>query len=108
MVDYGCPLGFILDGADDHEVELRIRELRILAALVAGWQSPAKLALDKALADRTRAPEALQAIDALPARLRRSLLSNWGAIAYGPVKNNGREPSGGGRRDREVCPLCKS
>jgi hypothetical protein len=66
MSDFDCALDFILADADSHEVELRLRELRVIAALVTGWQSAAKLALDEAVADHTKAPAALEAIDGLP------------------------------------------
>jgi hypothetical protein len=103
------PLDFLLANADDREIELRVRELRVIAALSLGWQSPVKLALDEALSDHAKAAAALQAIDDLPAIPRRKLLSNYSALAFVTVRSNGRQRSGDeGGGGREVCPLCGS
>ena len=109
MVDYDCALDFILADADDRETELRVRELRAIAALVTGWQSDAKRALDEAVVDHTKALEALRVIDALPTIPRRRVLAAYGSLAYGTAKRKGGEPpdrAGVGCERREACPLC--
>jgi hypothetical protein len=73
-------LDFLLDGVDAAERFARLRELRALVALYAGWDSQAKAAFDAALTDESAVAAALEAIARLPAMTRRRLLSSYGAL----------------------------
>jgi len=73
-------LGFLLEGLGELEVRLRLSELRVLVALRAGWDSPAKAALDRAVVDLQEVEAALEAVDRLPALQRRRVLAAFGAL----------------------------
>jgi hypothetical protein len=75
-------LAFLLDGASDVEVIARLREMRVVVALLAGWDSEAKRAIDTALAGGSAAV-AIEAIDRLPALRRRRVLAVIGALMKG-------------------------
>jgi hypothetical protein len=72
-------LSFLLAGASDVERVARLREMRVVVALLCGWSSPAKRAVDQALAGGSCAA-ALAEIDALPALRRRKVLAVIGAL----------------------------
>jgi hypothetical protein len=73
-------LGFLLDGCSETERTARLRELRVLVAVFCGWDHPAKTALDEVLVFGEPHQTAFEAIDRLPARLRRRLLASYGAL----------------------------
>jgi hypothetical protein len=71
-------LAFLLDARDETERLVRLRELRVVLALYCGWNSPAKLAADRALCSCAY-DAVLEEIDRLPNRLRRRVLASFGA-----------------------------
>jgi serine/threonine protein kinase HipA of HipAB toxin-antitoxin module len=54
--------------------------MRVVVALIVGWDSPAKLAIDRAL-EGASAAVALAEIDRLPALRRRKVLACIGALS---------------------------
>ena len=72
-------LAFLIDGAPEAERIARLREMRVVVALLCGWGSPAKRAIDQALAGGSDAA-ALTEIDRLPALRRRRILATFGAL----------------------------
>jgi len=90
MISYDCPLAFILD-AEPPEISSRLRELRVITAMRCGWQSGVKLAFDEAIADPSKAKDAIARLDALPPLLRRHVLADFGAAVFGPVRKRGRK-----------------
>jgi hypothetical protein len=73
-------LGFLFSGCDAAERIARLREMRALIAIYCGWNSPAKLAIDRALNSGEPIAETLSEINSLPALTRRRLLSSYGAL----------------------------
>jgi hypothetical protein len=74
-------IDFLVDDCDDAERTARLRELRVLCALYAGWNSAAKLACDDALIGGS-ITDVLAEIDRLPARTRRRVLASFGALVF--------------------------
>jgi len=75
-------LSFLLADADAHETAARLREMKVVTALLCGWRAPVTIAIDAALAGGSAAV-ALREIDALPALRRRRVLSCIGALMKG-------------------------
>ena len=76
-------LSFLLDGASDVERLCRMREWRAVTALICGWNSEVKRALDQAIEGGSSAVAVLSEIDALPALKRRRVLATIGALMRG-------------------------
>jgi hypothetical protein len=75
-------LGFLLADADALETTARLREWRAVTALICGWNSEVKRALDQAIEGGSSAV-ALSAIDRLPALRRRRVLATIAALSKG-------------------------
>jgi hypothetical protein len=75
-------LSFLLDGASDAEQAARLREWRVVCALICGWDSAPKIAIERALAG-SPAAVAIEAIDKLPSRQRRRVLACVCALMRG-------------------------
>jgi hypothetical protein len=75
-------LYFLLADASDVEMAARLREWRVVCALLVGWDSEAKRAIDRALAGGDGAV-AIDAIDRLPRLKRRRVLAVIGALLKG-------------------------
>jgi hypothetical protein len=75
-------LGFLFADASDVERIARLREMRVVVALLCGWGSPAKLAFYQALSGGSCAA-ALDELDRLPALKRRKVLACYAALMKG-------------------------
>jgi len=73
-------LDFIVAGLDESEQRTRLRELRALAVVYLGVNSPVTRRLGEAIADPSAAESALALLDGVPALRRRRLLSAYGAL----------------------------
>jgi hypothetical protein len=74
-------LNFLLADSDV-EMVARLREWRVIVALLVGWDSDVKRAIDTALAGGSAAV-AIAAIDRLPALRRRRVLACIAALMKG-------------------------
>jgi hypothetical protein len=96
-------LAFLLD-ADPVGRECRVRVLQAMCMVYAGFDHPATQALSRAIADPMEADAALVAVERLPSRLRRRLLTSVGVAFFGPSK--GRKLAVYATEDDEHCPRC--
>jgi hypothetical protein len=78
----GTPFGPWRAGLDPVERACQLRSLQALSAVFLGSSAPVVAALRDAEADPTKAADALQALDAIPALTRRRLLTTFGAVTY--------------------------
>jgi len=62
-------------------------------ALIVGWTSETKRIFDRALDDPITIPAAIEAINKLPSRLRRRVLSLFGALNFSKWPVPDRQPS---------------
>jgi hypothetical protein len=79
------PLSFLLEDADPVEQQARLRELRVLAALILNWNHPLVAELDAAISDPVAVDQALAALACSPAKCKRRILASFGAL-HGLVK----------------------
>ena len=75
-------LSFLLDGVDETERQARLRELRAIVRLLCGSSHPASVIFDYTVKGSFDTAKALSAIDLLPARQRRDILSTFGALTW--------------------------
>jgi hypothetical protein len=83
--DVRPPLAFLLDDAGPVEQQARLRELRVLAALILNWGHPVVAELETAISDPVAVDQAMTALACAPSRGRRRILASFGAL-HGVVR----------------------